>query len=73
MIDMPCCILDRGGYIIRLQIWKIFKDFGASGARRKHIEDVLYPDPQPANAGATAENFRIDRDAFEAALHGVSS
>jgi len=69
MVDVLGSIFKRRRNIVILEIGVVTEDISACRASGQHIEDVLDPNAQAADARAAAENIRVGRDAIEMAGH----
>jgi hypothetical protein len=64
MICLLGGVFQTGGDVFRLEVGKVFEDLGLGDFRGEQVENILYPDAHPANAGTTATLVRIESDAF---------
>jgi hypothetical protein len=61
MVDVRGRILDCSGYVIRFDLRKVFKDFGATDRSSQHNEEVLHPYAQGREYTGARRRLRIHR------------
>lgn len=62
-------VFERRCDIVVLQIRIVSQYVAAARTGSKHVENVLDPDPQAADAGVTSEDVRIDSNSIEVTTH----